>query len=144
MGERNLWNCWHSQIVCWGSCASTSIKYADCEQFKGLVFRLMWFVYGPRYADESIKFKMLYEKFICNSLLLLKVFRTVNMLIFVMKRRIPRYYCTSFVFQRSEFCYKRVFCKAVETSVNFIRKTSSKTWYLRGKRITSLLLWWDV
>jgi len=91
----------------------------------------MWFVYGPRYADESFKFKIVYEKFICNSLLLLTVFRMVYMLIFVMKRRIPRYYCTSFVFQRSEFCYKRVFCKAAETSVNFIWKALSKTWYLQ-------------
>lgn len=132
LAERNLWKTWRSQIVrCWDSSASINIKCADGEEFKGLVFRLMWFVYGPRYADESFKFKIVYEKFICNSLLLFKVFRIVNMLIFVMKRRIPRYYCISFVFRQPGFCNKRVFLKAAETSVNFKWKTSSKTWYLQ-------------
>ena len=61
----------------------------------------------------------------------LRFFRIVNMLIFVMKRRIPRYYCISFVFHSLSFETTQYSVKRHETSVNFIWKTSSKTWHLQ-------------
>ena len=53
LAERDIWN-----YLAFIDHASTNIKHRDGEQFKGLVFRLMWFVYDPRYADEGLNLKL--------------------------------------------------------------------------------------
>jgi hypothetical protein len=59
LAERNRWSCSRSEIVwCWDSSLSTNIKHTDDERFKGLVFRLIWFVYGPVMQMKALNLKL--------------------------------------------------------------------------------------